>query len=96
MAVAALLVAVPAPALAAPAEASPVVSGAVVLDWIQGFLAVLGVLGVPSVAKPEAPTSVQERLGHGLDPDGVANYGDTGPSDGEELLGFEGTGATTG
>lgn len=96
LALLALMAALPAPVLAAPAEAPSAFSGAIVLDWIQGLLARLGVADLPAASLPEAPASVQERLGHGLDPDGVASYGDTTTSDGSETLKLEDGVATTG
>jgi hypothetical protein len=81
VALAALLIALAAPALAAPAEGSPAFSGAVVLDWIQAFLARIGVFAAPAATAPEGPSAVQERLGGTMDPEGVMNYG-TGGEDG--------------
>lgn len=77
VALAALLIALPAPALAAPAEGSPALSGAVVLDWIQAFLARLGVVAIPMRSVSDGPESLTQRAREVMDPDGVAGYGDS-------------------
>lgn len=75
VALTALLSALPAPALAAQAYGSPVFSGAVVLDWIQSFLARLGVAGAPVTPVRDSPTSFHERLGDEMDPNGARAAG---------------------
>jgi len=76
VALAALLMALPAPALAAPEEGSAAFSGVLVLDWIQGVLVRLGfVVSVPDPS--DEPTNVHQRARDVMDPDGVASYGDT-------------------
>jgi hypothetical protein len=77
VALAALLIALPAPALAASAEGSPAFSGAVVLDWIQAFLARIGVVPerAPVAEVEDTPSGIHQRLGSDMEPNGVLSNG---------------------
>lgn len=87
-ALAALLLALPAPVLAAPAQGPPAASGALVLDWIQGLLARLGVSSVPAaeVEVGETPSSIHQRLGSDMEPNGVLGQGGGYDGAAEETL----------
>jgi hypothetical protein len=64
---------------------SPAFSGALVFDWIGSLFSRLGLSPTSISSMPEGPQSQDQRLASGMDPDGVAGYGDPAYSQPSEV-----------